>query len=202
MKENVYLLLTVLAIGWAVWTETERIPPFKKEIHEFQNAKPKPDPAQTDRIEELEEKLQEASRIGLGFKEELDEARSEIQDLKIELADAGTATPAPTYVPTPTYTPRPQPSQPDNSAAIAQLESNLRRGEDMVERIENERPPFKSRHDAPSLGRSGWGAGRNGITTSQADQKRWHENRQARLNAARDYVMAVQDKLAELRAQQ
>ena len=204
MKESIYLLLTIATLGWAIWTEAERIPPLKDQIHELKNAKPKDNPRQAERIEELEDKLQESSRIGLDFKEELDATRKNVQELEKKLSYHE-------QKPEPTYTPAPKPQAPFQPAydssrkeitqKILELESNLRKGQDLVNDIESERPPFKTRSSSPSLGRSGFGAGRNGITASQADQKRWHENQKARLDNARAYVRAVEDKLAELRAQ-
>ncbi|MDF1667295.1 MAG: hypothetical protein P1V97_36455 [Planctomycetota bacterium] len=205
MKESIYLLLTIATLGWAIWTESERIPPLKDQIHELQNAKPKDNPRQAERIEELEDKLQEASKIGLDFKEELDATRKEVQELENELKHALTKSDRTESYTTRQYTPDPTPytpSKPDNSAQISELENNLRKGQNLVNQIESERPPFKTRSSSPSLGRSGFGAGRNGITTSQADQKRWHDNKKARLDNARAYVEAVEDKLHELRSQQ
>ena len=204
MKESIYLLLTIATLGWAIWTESERIPPLKDQIHELQNAKPKDNPRQAERIEELEGKLQESSRIGLDFKEELDATRKEVKELEKKLSYHEQKRET-------TYTPAPKPQAPSQPAydssrneitqKILELESNLRKGQDLVNNIESERPPFKTRSSSPSLGRSGFGAGRNGITTSQADQKRWHDNQKARLDNARAYVRAVEDKLAELRSQ-
>jgi hypothetical protein len=71
------------------------------------------------------------------------------------------------------------------------LRSNLQKGNALLDRLLNERPPFRE-HTRHVPGEVSW------IRTSDADRKKWFDAHQVKVSRARQYIAAVERELAKL----
>lgn len=200
MRENITLLLAVALLAWSGYTEEFRIKVLKEQIAQAAKADPIVDPKQAREIERLEEKVKQASAIGLEFKKGLDEARKRIKELERDLSYAENRLDREPDYEEPRAEYRPDYSGSSGStskvkleADIATLTANLRKGMELRDRIRSEQDNFRELHYSRMKPA--------GIRTSDADREEWEADKRARLANAQKYIDSVQAKLDELRAQ-
>lgn len=189
--------ILVISLGSLYYIATEKtIPNLEAEIQKVEKK-------EDLKIKELEKKLKEASIIGLDFKKRLDKECEENERLrrKLEIEKdpapyVPRKDPAPTYVnpinPAPVVVPeKVEQIDTEKIAAIKKLEQNLLKGQELVNKIASETPPFKEHR----VWRNGEVYERRGVRTSDADRQAWTEDHKRRLQRAKDYVAAVEAEL-------
>lgn len=129
-------------------------------------------------VEQLQLDLKESTSTSLMFKRELDAARARIGGTGVRASSS-----APLTIPVPGV------SVDDSKREL--LRANLQKGHAWLDRLLNERPPFRE-HTVTLSGRS------SGVRTSDADRKKWFDTHEREVSRARDYIASVERELAKL----
>jgi len=189
-----YLLIIALAgLGYYSWTLQQNVEQLEEAAGQEQGSGD--NAGYVEQIAALKRDLREASEGGLMFKSELDDARAELKSQQEEImelrerlyratspsSNTVTAYPQQDSYPQSSYEPEPVDPQ------IAVLQRNLKSAQDLLDQVRRRSREY-SEH---------YGASRGGVRTSDADRKRFEDDKRREMERLKNYIATVE---AEIRS--